>query len=60
VTSATPSVELEGWVGLALLAGGRARIGARLLGVAPVRGATTEVEVVSPHMLDPESTRVRA
>jgi methylglutamate dehydrogenase subunit C len=60
VTSSTPSVELEGWVGLALLAGGRARIGARLLGLAPVHGVTTEVEIVSPHMLDPENTRVRA
>jgi methylglutamate dehydrogenase subunit C len=60
VTSSTPSVELGGWVGLALLAGGRARIGSRLLGAAPVRGETTEVEIVSPHMLDPENIRVRA
>jgi methylglutamate dehydrogenase subunit C len=60
VTSSTPSVELEGWVGLALLAGGRARIGTRLLGLAPVHEETTEVEIVSPHMLDPENTRVRA
>src|SRR5258705_2306195 len=27
ITSSTPSVEIEGWVGLALLAGGRERIG---------------------------------
>jgi methylglutamate dehydrogenase subunit C len=60
VTSSTPSVELEGWVGLALLAGGRARMGARLLGRAPVHEETTEVEIVSPHMLDPENARVRA
>jgi methylglutamate dehydrogenase subunit C len=60
VTSCSPSVELEGWVGLALLAGGRARIGTRLLGRAPIHGETTEVEVVSPHMLDPENARVRA
>ena len=31
LTSSTPSVELEGWVGLALLAGGRKRIGTRLI-----------------------------
>src|SRR5262249_52018629 len=30
ITSSTPSVELEGWVGLALLAGGRQRVGKRM------------------------------
>jgi methylglutamate dehydrogenase subunit C len=60
VTSSTPSVELEGWVGLALLAGGRSRIGARLIGTSPVHGERIELEVVSPHMLDPENNRVRA
>jgi heterotetrameric sarcosine oxidase alpha subunit len=60
ITSSTPSVELEGWVGLALLAGGRQRIGARLLGTSPLHGESTELEVVSPHMLDAENTRVRA
>jgi len=60
VTSSTPSVEVEGWVGLALLAGGRQRIGARLLGTSPIHGEVTDVEIVSPHMLDPENTRVRA
>jgi methylglutamate dehydrogenase subunit C len=60
VTSSTPSVELEGWVGLALLAGGRQRIGTHLLGTSPIHGETTELEVVAPHMLDPENTRVRA
>ena len=60
ITSSTPSVELEGWVGLALLAGGRQRIGARLLGTSPIHGESIDLEVVSPHMLDPENTRVRA
>jgi methylglutamate dehydrogenase subunit C len=60
VTSSTPSVELEGWVGLALLAGGRVRIGSRLLGVSPIHDELTELAIVSPHMLDPENTRVRA
>src|SRR5262249_245296 len=59
VTSATPSVEFAGWVGLALLSGGRERTGQRLLGVAPVHGETTELQIFSPHMLDPENTRVR-
>jgi sarcosine oxidase subunit alpha len=60
LTSSTPSVELEGWVGLALLAGGRQRIGTRLLGTSPIHDESTEVEVVSPHMLDTENTRVRS
>ena len=60
VTSSTPGAALEGWVGLALLSGGRQRIGARLIGSSPIHGETTEVEIVSPHMLDPENLRVRA
>lgn len=60
ITSSTPSVELGGWVGLALLAGGRQRIGTRLLGTSPLHGERTALEVVSPHMLDAENTRVRA
>jgi len=60
VTSSTPSVELEGWVGLALVEGGRRRIGERLRATSPVHEATTEIEVVSPHMLDPENRRVRS
>jgi methylglutamate dehydrogenase subunit C len=60
VTSSTPSTELDGWVGLALLAGGRQRIGERLLGAAPIHGESVALEVVSPHLLDPENLRVRA
>src|SRR5204862_3883226 len=60
VTSATPSVELDGWVGLALVAGGRRRLGERLIGTSPVHGEAVEIEIVSPHMLDPENLRVRA
>jgi len=60
ITSSTPAVELEGWVGLALLAGGRQRAGERLLGSSPVHDESVELEVVSPHMLDPGNARVRA
>jgi sarcosine oxidase subunit alpha len=60
VTSSTPSAELEGWVGLALLAAGRQRIGAQLLGASVIHGERIALEIVSPHMLDPENTRVRA
>jgi sarcosine oxidase subunit alpha len=57
VTSSTPSVELEGWVGLALVAGGRQRLGER---VSPLHDETTDIEIVSPHHLDPGNLRVRA
>ncbi len=60
ITSSSPSVEHPGWVGLALVAGGRARIGGRLVGLAPAHGETTELEIVSAHHVDPENTRVRA
>lgn len=60
ITSSTPSVEIEGWVGLALLAGGRERIGQRMLCVSPIHDTSLEVEILSPHLLDPENTRVRA
>jgi sarcosine oxidase subunit alpha len=60
VTSSTPSVELEGWVGLALLADGRARIGTRVLGASLIHEELAELEVVSAHFIDPENQRVRA
>jgi sarcosine oxidase subunit alpha len=60
VTSCTPSTELEGWVGLALLASGRQRVGEQLTGVAAVHGERTELRILSAHMLDPENARVRA
>ena len=60
VTSSTPSVELEGWVGLALLAAGRQRTGTRLLGSSPIHDELLEIEIVSPHMWDAENARVRA
>jgi methylglutamate dehydrogenase subunit C len=59
ITSSTPSVELEGWVGLALLAGGRERIGRRLIAASPIHGERIEVEILSPHLIDPENARVR-
>ncbi len=60
VTSSTPSAEQGGWVGLALLAGGRARHGERLLAASPLHGEQTPVQICSPHHLDPENHRVRA
>jgi sarcosine oxidase subunit alpha len=60
VTSSTPSVELEGWVGLALVAGGRHRIGQHLISTSLIHDEVTHVEIVSPHMLDPDNARARA
>ncbi|HVN44797.1 MAG TPA: 2Fe-2S iron-sulfur cluster-binding protein [Steroidobacteraceae bacterium] len=60
LTSATPSIEFDGWVGLALLSAGRQRIGERLLARSPVHAEEVEVQILSAHMLDPENTRVRS
>ncbi len=60
ITSATPSVELEGWVGLALLAAGRQRVGERLIGRSPIHEERTPLSIVAPHMLDPQNRRVRS
>jgi methylglutamate dehydrogenase subunit C len=60
VTSSTPSVTGAGWVGLALLAGGRARIGRRLLLVSPIHRERIEVQITTPVSFDPENHRVRA
>jgi sarcosine oxidase subunit alpha len=60
ITSVTRSVELERWIGLALLSGGERRIGTRLQSAFPLKSETTDVEIVSPHFIDPDNTRVRA
>jgi len=60
VTSSTPSAMAAGWVGLALLAQGRQRIGQRLIAASSIHGERIQIEIVSPHHVDPESHRVRA
>jgi sarcosine oxidase subunit alpha len=60
VSSCTPSVLIDGWVGLAMLAGGRSRHGTRLLAVSPVHGESVDVEITTAHWFDPENARVRA
>lgn len=55
VTSSYRSAALERPFGLALLAGGRDRIGERVL--APVGDELVEVEVTSPVLYDPEGSR---
>ncbi len=60
VTAACMAAEGEGWIGLALLAGGHARHGETLLADSPVHGEAVPVVIGSPHRVDPENRRVRA
>jgi sarcosine oxidase subunit alpha len=61
VTSVTQSVvQPTGWIGLAMLREGEARIGTTMLAANPLMGEETEVRIVSPHMYDPENLRVRS
>ena len=54
------NTEQVGWLGLALLRGGHQRHGTRLVARAPMFDEVYDVEIVSPHHLDPENVRVRA
>jgi sarcosine oxidase subunit alpha len=60
VASVTRSVELERWIGLALLSGGPERIGQRMFATSPLHNELVEVEITTPHHVDPENRRVRA
>jgi len=59
ITSCTPAVATDGWVGLALLQAGREWIGKRLVANSPLHAEQVEVDILSPHWLDPENARVR-
>ncbi|RVT84535.1 sarcosine oxidase subunit alpha family protein [Rhodobacteraceae bacterium CCMM004] len=59
VTSVAWSPELGTWLGLALLSGGRARHGARVVMRDHLRKVTTLCEVCDPVAVDPEGGRVR-
>jgi methylglutamate dehydrogenase subunit C len=60
VTSVTRSVELEQWIGLALLEGAESWRDKRLWAVSPLHDERVEVIVTSPCFVDPENARVRA
>lgn len=60
LTAACMSAELEGWIGLALVSGGPARIGTRMIAAYPLLNENIAVEIVSQHFVDPENERVRA
>ena len=47
-------------IGLGFIERGAARLGETVIAADPVRGRQTEVEIVSPHFIDPEGERLRA
>jgi sarcosine oxidase subunit alpha len=60
ITSVTQGAEVDGWLGLALLANGPERIGTHMIAASPLHSAEVPVEICSPHFVDPENARVRA
>ena len=60
VTSVTRSIELEQWIGLALIEEAESWRDKRLWAVSPLHGERVEVVVTSPCFVDPENARVRA
>jgi heterotetrameric sarcosine oxidase alpha subunit len=60
VTSVTRSVELEQWIGLALLEEAESWRDKRLWAVSPLHDERVELVVTSPCFVDPENARVRA
>ena len=60
VTSVTRSVVLDRWVGLAMVKHGPERLGERMFAAFPLHNEVIEVEITSPHHVDPENRRVRA
>ena len=59
VTSACHSPNLGHPIALAFLERGAERMGERVRAVNPLEGEAVEVEVVSPHFVDPEGTRLK-
>ncbi len=59
VTSAGPRVLEDGGIALALLRGGRARLGETLVASSPTRGKYVTVTVVEPVFHDPKGARYR-
>lgn len=59
MSSVAHSPTLGHAIGLGFLSRGHERVGETLRAVSPVHGIETEVEVVSPHFVDPEGERLR-
>ncbi len=60
VTSAAHSPTIGSMIALAFLKDGANRMGETLRLVSPLTDLTVEVQVVSPHFVDPEGARLRA
>ncbi len=58
VSSATFSPALDRHIALALVEGGRERIGDRLYATDPLRGGHVPVEIAAPCFFDPDGTRM--
>jgi heterotetrameric sarcosine oxidase alpha subunit len=59
ITAVTHSPALGHWIGLGYIAGGqKAWQGRRVMACDPLRGGDIEVDIVSPHMFDPEGERM--
>jgi sarcosine oxidase subunit alpha len=59
VTSWCFSPNLNAWIALALVAGGRSRYGEMLWAASPLAGAKVRVKVGPPCFIDPEGGRLR-
>ena len=59
MTSVAYSPTLGYWIGLGFIERGQERIGDVVIAADPLRGGSTEVEIVSPHFIDPEGERLR-
>jgi sarcosine oxidase subunit alpha len=59
VTSWCWSPNMDAWIALALLSGGRARHGETLWAVSPLADARVRVTVGPPAFIDPEGARLR-
>ena len=59
ITSVTHSPELGHWIGLGFIKGGHEEWKNKIvIGADPVRSKEIELEIVSPHMIDPEGKRM--
>ena len=61
ITSVTHSPELGHWIGIGFIQGGVERWKNKtVIGSDPVRNKQMEIQIVSPHMDDPEGQRMHA
>ena len=60
MTSVAYSPNLGHAIGLGLIRNGAERIGEKVRAIDLIRDADVEVEIVSPHFVDPEGERLRA